>query len=192
MVVFGLPFIDSYTRGFMVVELEADWVRHGFELADLILRKSRDSYVHVVMYSGKEFIDVDELYHSIEQFIRGVGNVAFSWASSIESFVYYLSLLPETSSGTVFIILPYPRDMPSTPLVSKLHMLRQAMVSATERGWEIVVINPMENRVDRGNEVFIANNTLKLVFDEKTGEVRVLRYRVPVYKTLILPRAKYF
>ena len=176
----------------MIVELEAAWVRHGFELADLILRKSRDSFVHVVMYSGKEFIDIDELYHAIEPFIHGVRNVAFSWASSIESFVYYLSLLPETENGTVFIILPYPRDMPSTPMASKLHMLRQAMVSAAKRGWEIVVINPMENRVSRGNEVFIANNTLKLVFDENTGEVRVLQYRVPVYKPLILLGVKYF
>ncbi len=192
MVVFGLSFIDSYTRGSMIVELEADWVRHGFELADLILRKSRDSFVHVVMYSGKEFIDIDELYHSIEPFIHGVRNIAFSWASSIESFVYYLFLLPETAGSAVFIVLPYPRDMPSTPLASKLHILRRAMVSAAKRGWEIIVINPMQNHAGRGNEVFIANNTLKLVFDENTGAVRVLRYKVPVYKPLILLGVKYF
>ncbi len=182
MVRFGIPLIDECVGDELIVELNSNWARHGFELADLINRRTRYGPVHVVIYSRREFLDVDRLYMDMEPFIRANPLISLSWATSIESIVYDLSLLPSTRDGTVFIILPYPWDLPSHELVSKLPMLRNVLKSITRRGWKVVVINPLNNRDDKTVIVHLADAIIKIIFDEETGSFMVKRIRTPVYK----------
>ncbi len=182
MVVFGIPAIDEYISGSNIVEINADWEKHSFELADLINRRSFLGPVHVVIYSGREYIDVNKLYMDMEPFIRDNTNVSLSWGSSIESIVYDLSLLPRVREGTVFLILPYPWDVPSHIIATKMPVLRRMLSLLEERGWSIVVVNPLRNNPRRQPIVHLAETIIKIDFNEEDGTFTVRSVKTPIYK----------
>jgi hypothetical protein len=184
MPVFGLPWLDRLTMNYRSVEFEGDWLNHAFELGDLVRRRHLHGPVHLIVYSGNEYVDMDELYMRLEPFIHDLEGVTVTRASSVESIVYSLSLLDKVREGTVFIILPYLKDMPSQNLSTRLPLLRDAVDYAEARGWRIIIVNPILTPGKKIPAVWIVNRILRLTFDDEMGGVRVEMVRIPIVRML--------
>ncbi len=168
MVRFGIPIFDELLKYYSIVELEGDWVNHVVELADLIMRSALKRKVYILFYVGREFMDLDQLYSSLEPIVRNHGNIEIRLVLSISSLIFNISYICEYIGGntTIYLILPYPRDMPSHTSISFFPELEKIIRSSIENGVEVIIINPMNNRNVKWKNIYLADITLRLEFYE--------------------------
>ncbi|MCD6196777.1 MAG: hypothetical protein J7J82_08340 [Staphylothermus sp.] len=171
MIETGTRELDDFLKPYNMVEIESDWGNHVVELGTILIRIAIKKNLRIIFFNNKKFPIVKKIFYDLEPLIIDFGIPVFL-ADDINIVTTQLLLLNKSNNSALLLVLPYRRDLFSQIENTHLPKLKYALQIVSEKGWEIIIVNPVVSDYTPLN-YYIADITLRIDF-KKEGIISVL------------------